>query len=229
MDPHVEADYVDQAEAGAFGQADQRPGQRVYFFHGEIELSGELADFRAKETPDAIADEVGSILARHHAFAEVEIAEGRDRVQDIAARFLPGDYFGEMQVARGIEEVCAQKMLSELAIEALGDARQGNSAGVSGDNRAGRAQGGDAAPQRAFDVEILRHGFAGSDQGFGGVGEKSHGPLLGCILDSRQRRGVPPGLIGQHDIQKVHGEPRIGEVGRDPRAHGASPQDRNTA
>ena len=42
MDPHVQADHVDQAEAGAFRQADQRPGQRVHFLHREIELLGEL-------------------------------------------------------------------------------------------------------------------------------------------------------------------------------------------
>ncbi len=243
--PHIEADHVDQPETGALGQADQRPGQRVHFFHAEIELFGEPADFRAEETPDAIADEVGSILARHDAFAEVQIAECRDPVQDVAARFLAGDHLGEMEIARGIEEVRSQKVLPEVAIEALGDEGQRNSAGVGGDNRPRRAQGGDAAPQRAFDVEILRHGFDDPlaaadaaqivleiprrDQGLGGIGEKGHGPLLGCIFDSGQRRGVPLGLVGQHDIQKVHGKPGIGEVGGDARAHSARPQDRDTA
>ena len=101
---------------------------------------GELADFGAEEAADAIGDEVGRILARHHAFAEVQIAECRDPVQDVAARFRPGDHFGQVQVARRIEEVRAQKMLPELAIEAFGDAGQGNAAGVGGDDRARRAQ-----------------------------------------------------------------------------------------
>ena len=245
MHPHIEADNVDQAEAGALGQPDQRPRQRVHFLHRVIALFGEQPHFRPEEAADAIADKVGRILARHHAFAEVQIAERRHPIEDFTARLRPRDHLRQVQVARRIEEVRAQKMLPELAIEALGDPRQRNPAGIRRDNRPRRAQRRHAAPQRPFDLEILRHGFDDPlasphaaqivleiprrDQRSRGVGEKRHGPLLRRAFDSRQRRRIPLGLVRQHDIQQVHREPRIGKMGRDPRPHGPRPQNRNTA
>ena len=157
----------------------------------------------------------------------------------------PGDHFRQVQVARRIEEVRAQKMLPELAVETLGDLRQRDAAGIGGDDRARRAHGRHAAPQGALDLQILRDGFddpvasadaaqvvleiAGGDQRFGGVGEERDGPLLRSAFDSGQRRRIALGLVGQHDIQQVDREPGIGEVGGDARPHGPRSQNRNTA
>ncbi len=150
-----------------------------------------------------------------------------------------------MQVARRIEEVGAQKMLPELAIEAFGDLGEWNAAGVGGDNRSGRAYRRHAMPQGAFDFEILGHRFddpfaapdasqvvleiARGDQRFGRVREEGHGPLLGGVLDSGEGRRIPLGRIGLDDIQEVHREPRIGKMGRDSRTHGSGSQNGNTA
>ena len=204
------------------------------------------ATFAPKKQPMRLPMKLGVSLQRHHAFAEVQIAELRDPVQHFAACVsAPGDDLRQVQVARRIEEVGAQKMLPELAVETLGDLRQWNAAGVGGDNRAGRAQRRHAAPEGTLDLQILGHGFddpfaapdaaqivleiAGGDQGFGGVGEERHGPLLGGAFDSGQRRRIPLGLVGQHDIQQVHREPGVGKMGRDARTHGSRSQNRNTA
>ena len=48
--PHVQADDIEQAEAGAVGKADQRPGERVHFFDGEILFDRDLADGPAEES-----------------------------------------------------------------------------------------------------------------------------------------------------------------------------------
>ena len=110
----------------------------------------------------------------------------------------------------------------------------------------GRAHGGNASQRRALDVEILGHGLddpvalrqrrprsssklPAVMSALAAVGEEGHGPLFGGILDARERRGVALGLIGNHDIQEVHGKPGVGEVGGDARAHGAGPEDPNTA
>ena len=61
--PYVEAYDIDQSEAGAFGQADQRAGERVHFFHRETELPGELRHLGAPEAADAVADEIRRVLA----------------------------------------------------------------------------------------------------------------------------------------------------------------------
>ena len=60
------------------------------------------------------------------------------------------------------------------------------------------------------------------------VGKKSAGPLLGRVLNALQRRGVPIGLSGNHDIQQQSGHARVSEMGGNARAHGTSAQHGDT-
>src|SRR5262249_2931021 len=86
MYPNVDADDVQQAEAGALGQSDDRAGERIHLLNGEIELLGELVYLGAEKTTDAVADEVRGVLAMDHAFAQVQIAEGGDPIEDFRQR-----------------------------------------------------------------------------------------------------------------------------------------------
>ncbi len=113
---------------------------------------------------------------------------------------VAGDDFGQVQVARRIEEVGAEKVMAELGIEAVGDLGERNAAGVGGEDGAGGAEGGDALPEGALDFEILGDGLndpfaasdaaeivfevAGSDERFGGVREEGDGALFGGALDA---------------------------------------------
>ena len=80
MRPDIQADDIEQAIAGALGQSDQRAGERVDLFDGEAIFDGQLLDGGAEEAADAVGDEVGSVLARHHALAEMAVGEMGDEV-----------------------------------------------------------------------------------------------------------------------------------------------------
>ncbi len=245
VDPDIEADDIDEAEAGTLGQADQGAGEGIDLFDGVAAFLGELRDFGAEETADAIADEVGRVLAADDTLAEVEIAEGGDPIEDLGAGLGAGDDFRHMKVAGRIEEMGAEEMAAEFGFEAFGDLGEGDAAGIGGDDGAGRAQGGDAAPERAFDFEIFGDGFedplaasdaaeivfevAGGDEILGGLGEEADGPLFGGALDAGESSGVALRFIGEDDVEEIDRETGVGKVGCDARPHGPGTQNGNTA
>src|SRR5438477_3501414 len=105
-----------------------------------------------------------------------------------------------MQIARRIEEVGPEKMPPESRRKTRRDTREGNAAGVGGENRVRPANRFDAMPKRSLDLQILGDGLddpialgdfvhvvfeiAGFNQSHASVGEESAGFLLGSVLDS---------------------------------------------
>ena len=79
----------------------------------------------AEEAADAVGDEVGRVLAWHHAFAEAAVGEIVDVGRERRVGFGAGNQFQQVQIARRVEEVRAQKMLAELGREAFGDLASG--------------------------------------------------------------------------------------------------------
>ena len=119
----------------------------VDFFDGVGPCSTvRLLNRRAEECADAVGDEVRRVLAGHHAFAQMAVAELADEREDLGPRVRAGNHFDQMQIARRIEEVRAEEVLAELVGIAFGDLRQRDAAGVGGDDGAGRR---DAAISRS--------------------------------------------------------------------------------
>ena len=242
--PNIEPDDVHQPEAGAPRQADQRAGERVHFFYRVIALGREFVDRGAEETADAVGDEIGGVFARDYALAEVQIAEVRHPVGYFGSGAGPANHLHQVQVARRIEKVRAQKVAAQFFVEAGGDAGQGNAAGIGGKNGLGPAHRGNALDQAALNVQIFGHGLnnpvavaqtvevvlevARSDQLGGRLGEERHRTLPGSRLEARQGSGIPLGLTGNHDVQQVHREPGVGKMGGDTRPHGSRAQDSDT-
>ena len=139
MLPDVESDDIEQAVAGALRKPDQRPGERIDFFDGEVVFDGQTLHGGAEESADSVGDEVRRVLAGNDAFAQMEVAEIGDECEDVRARVRPGNDFDQMQIARRIEKVCAEEVLAKFGGIAFGDLRQRNAAGVGGDDGAGRA------------------------------------------------------------------------------------------
>jgi hypothetical protein len=149
-----------------------------------------------------------------------------------------------MQVARRIEEMRAQEMPAELRRESFGNLGEGNAAGVGGKNRIHLARRVHLAPQVALQFQIFHHRFenpialghameiilevARLNQRDLVIGEESTRPLLGCILDAFQRRGISISLAGNNDVQKQSGHARISEMSRDTRAHGTGAEHGDT-
>ncbi len=132
----------------------------------------------------------------------------------------------------------AQEMLAQFDGEAFGDMREGDAAGIGGEDRPGGADGGDALQQAALDGEVLRYGFhdplavtdavqvvveiSGSDERSGLLGEKGHGFLFDGAFHAGERGGIV-------EIEQVHREAGVGKLGRDARTHGSGPEHRNTS
>ena len=65
------------------------------------------------ERADAIGDEVRPILRRHDAFAQTLIEKAKQEAGDFRFGPFSANDFDQMQIARRIEEVHAEKVLRE--------------------------------------------------------------------------------------------------------------------
>ena len=108
--PDIEADYVEEAELCRCGKADQRSGKGVNLLDAEGLFHGQTQHGADEERSDAIGYEVGGVLGAHDALAEPDVAEFGDPVERFAARLRRGNHFDEIEIARGIEEVRAEKV-----------------------------------------------------------------------------------------------------------------------
>ena len=234
--PNVETDDIHQAKGGAFGKADQRTGERIGLFHGVIARDGKPVRGGAKEAAYAVGDEIGRILARHHALAQAPVAEGGNPSHYFGEGVGAGDDLNQVQVARRIEEVGTQEMRARFGGPTFRNAGQRNPTGIGGENRAGPAKPLHAIEQGAFRRQILNYGFhdpfafgnarqvlvesTGTNQAGGGIcKERARSALAGRIqplADGRVRH-----------VQQLHRIASIGEMGRDARPHGPGAQHGN--
>ena len=72
----VDADDVVQPEGRGARPAQQRPGQRVDFLYAVAVADGVVQQVALDEGKHAVGDEVGRVLAAHHALAEHVLQEG---------------------------------------------------------------------------------------------------------------------------------------------------------
>ena len=121
MDENVEADQICGAKRGGFRLADGGAGAGVHFFDGHFQRE-HLADcVEHGKSADAVGDEVGRVFGRHHAFAQAQVADCVERLQDFRKRFGSGDEFDQFHVARRIEEMRSGPVLLKIFGATFGD------------------------------------------------------------------------------------------------------------
>ncbi len=249
MAENIETDQIDGAKGGRLGPAHGWSGQRVYVFDGEVHFLHEAHDVQNRKCADAIADEVGRVFGEDHAFAETNVAEVRNGVEQRAVRVGRGDQFEQPHVAGRIEKMCAEPGPAEVVGESFGDFAHGQSAGVGGDDGAGLAHGFDLLQQSPLDVEVFHHGFDdpvdvgqlfevvievadGDEAGErrfhegGGLGflrgiEASGGDLISFRTAHGSVRA------GRNNIKQIAGNTGVGKMRGDAGAHRAGAEDSN--
>ena len=159
VSPNIQAYDVEQTVAGALGQADERPGKRIDFFHRVIVLNRYLVSCRSVECADAVAYEVRSVFAEHDTLAESNVAICRDCAKQVGIGFRPRNNFHQMQIAGRIEEVRAKESAPEIGREAFANLSERNSAGVRCQDRIRFANLVHSTPEVPFYGEILGHRF----------------------------------------------------------------------
>ncbi len=144
--PDIQAHNIEQAEASAVRQADERAGDQVGFLHRVLAFDDDLLHCRAEEAADAVGDEVRRVLARHDTLAQTLIAEVRDELEHFLRGIRQRNQLHQVHVARGIEKMRSQEVLPEAGRKSLRDLNQGNAAGVGRDDRVRLPQLLDLAP-----------------------------------------------------------------------------------
>ena len=243
--PDIQADDIEQTEAGAVGQADQRAGERVDFFDGEIAFHRELLNGSAEEAADAVGDEVRRILARHHAFAQAAVAEVGTKSMTSRIGFRAGNQLHQVQVARRIEEVRAQEMAGGSRPRSL---RRSCAAECRWCWWKGWCRACAAASTFSTEPRLMSRFSATASmiQSQSASLARSSSKLPGVIKQrlsgsrkirrdavwrrsqcrSARRRSV--GLIGKDDIEQNGRNAGVGEMRGDARTHGSGAENGNT-
>ena len=241
------------------GPADEFAQDGVHLFHGIIVLDGELGDERSRDHHEAVADEVGRVLGPHRALAQVLLHELGHELEDGGVSAWAGDDLHQFEVAGRVEEVGAQEVLEEVLGAALADEAQRDARGVGADDGVGLAHLLDAGHELLLGLQFLDNGLddpvglahpvevvlhvAGGDEGQTVFAEQGRGLALLHALDALHDDAVAHLRViegqslrlffgGQgrgHDVQQVHGNAGVGQVGGDGRAHGASADDGSLA
>src|SRR3954451_5536268 len=81
MRPDIQPDDIQQTKRSTLWKSDKRTRQGIHFLDGVIILHRNLVCRRSVKCTDAIADEVGRVLANYHSFPQTHIAIMRHGVQ----------------------------------------------------------------------------------------------------------------------------------------------------
>src|SRR5262249_33127211 len=151
----VQADDVERSERRALGMADGGPGHRVDLFGRVTAFEHDLDGVEHGEIADAVGDETGRVFRVNDALAQRPVAEIGDEVRDLGVSFRRGDDFEQMQIARRVEEVRAQKPAAEVVGTPFGEAVERNARSVRRDDGLGAQMWFDAFVERTLDFEVL--------------------------------------------------------------------------
>ena len=110
----VQADHVRGPVGRRLGAADQRAADRIDLVEAELERAGVVDRGQDREHPDPVADEVRGVLGVDHALAEGAGEEGLQPLQHIRVGGLGRDQFGQVHVARRVEEVHAAEPMPKF-------------------------------------------------------------------------------------------------------------------
>ena len=141
MSENVETNQVDGAERRRPRPATACAGERVDFFDGQIHFLHQPHHVQHRKCSNAVADEVGRVFRQDYAFTKMHVAEVRDGVDQRGVGFGRGNEFEQAHVAWRIEKMRAKPRAPEIVRESFGNLAYRQAAGVSGDDRAGLADG----------------------------------------------------------------------------------------
>jgi len=245
----VEAHEVDRPEDGRAGPAQRRADDGVDVLDLQALGEHEVHGVGHVEDADAVGDEVGHVLAQDDALAEHVLAEATHGVDDLLLRLPAGDELHELHVPRRVEEVNAQEPLLEALAQVGRDLADPDARGVGGHDAAGIHGLFHLREEVLLDLEVLDDGLddevdagkprevvlevAGPDHRRVALRVEAGGPGLRRPLEPPDGEAVaprrallrqPPGLVrlgqlGGHDVEQQTLDPRIGQLGRDVRAH----------
>ncbi len=75
MVPDIQSHQIDQTEGRGFRSSDQWTGERIHFIDGVSILEDVIQSERARPKGDAVADEIGCVLAQHDSFPQSILSE----------------------------------------------------------------------------------------------------------------------------------------------------------
>ncbi len=189
---------------------------------------------------DAVADEGGAVVGRHHLLAEGFLQPGAEGLGLRLVHLGALHELQQAQVAHGVEEVGDDEVLAEGVAAALHEELQGDARGVRADPGTGLELGLQAAVQLPLDGQVLLHHLhhpvairqavqvvpqvAGPDL----LEERGvHGQRWLGLRQGRQgpfRQLVRRRLVDD-DVQQLHLAARRRHMRRNARAHHARPED----
>src|SRR5262249_51164893 len=121
VSPYIQPHDVHQAITGAVGKADQRPGERVDFFDRVLVFYRDPLDRSPEEAADPVGDEVGCVLTTNNSFAQMNVTELRDELDQIGISRRTGNHLDQTQITWRIEEVSSEKMTPLFLTESFRD------------------------------------------------------------------------------------------------------------
>ncbi len=159
MHEHVQAGEVAGAEDGGARPPHRLAQDGVDLVEAVAHLQRAPQRHHEAIDADAIGDEVGRIFAQHHALAQAVRAEGPPEIHDLGRGVVVGHQLQQLHVTHGIEEVRDQETAPKILRQPGGHGVDGDAAGIGGDDRIGREQGGQAREEGALGLELLDYGL----------------------------------------------------------------------
>jgi hypothetical protein len=221
---HVHAREVRGAEGAAFRAADGGAGEDVGFLDGEIGGHHLPQHGAEPEGPDAVADEVGRVLADHDTLARHPVAEVRDLAHDRGVGLRARDQLEQLEVPRRVEEVGAQETAAELRGQVRGHRGDAEARGVGGHDRRFPDRRRDAGEELPLDLEVLDHRLEHPVRvrQLLPVLPEVAGPDAGEVLRQVQRRWLQLAQVVEGwrgDIEERDVQPGAGQVRGDLGSH----------
>jgi len=105
----IQADHVGGPIGGAFGPSEQRASQRVDLVESQAQTSRVVQGGQDREHADPVADEVRRVLRVHHALAQGSGEKSFQTFEHVRVSAATRNQFGQVHVARRVEEVHAAK------------------------------------------------------------------------------------------------------------------------
>jgi hypothetical protein len=131
---HVNADLIEQSEASSVGTPDQWAGERIDLFYLITMLQGVIEQDLPGVYKDSVADEVRTIFAHDHPFAQTFFGKPAESGYDNLVGIITGNDLEQAQIARRIEEVAPEEVAAKCFAASFCNDTNRNARGIRGDN-----------------------------------------------------------------------------------------------
>ena len=114
MRENIEADEIESTECCRLRAPDSWAGNLVDFLDGVSVVEHRLDRVKRAEGSDAIGNKIGPVFRCDYTFAQSLIEKAKQKAGDFRLRPLGAYYFDEMQVARWIKKMNANKVRAKI-------------------------------------------------------------------------------------------------------------------